>query len=276
MFTRDVLVHTRVPTLPAPNTAQGDAARLAFAEILADITASPTRIWLPKSGETTTSTTVDSNKATVTYSTSLALWATTPSNLGSGKVLTFDGTNNYATMPDAADLSFGNATVDAPFSMGIFCLPADVASRALLCKWKDTATADREYLLWIDAAKKLAGECYDESASARISRIYNTALTLGSARMLLGMTYDGRAANGGINVWKDAVNVADATNDTGTYVAMEAGAQKFQIGAINPTFTLPFQGEAYYAFICAGELHLDQWRRMLLATDNFYGTTLSA
>ncbi len=262
--------------LPIPGTPAGDARRLAFAARIAARIANPTRIWLPLSGETTTSTTVDSNKATVTYSTSLATWATTPSNLGSGKVLTFDGTNDYATMPDAADLSFGNATLDAPFSMGIFCKPADVASKALLAKWKDTATADREYLLWIDAAKKLAGELYDESASARISRIYNTALTLGTARMLLGMSYDGRRANGGINLWKDAVQVADTANDTGSYTAMEAGAQKFQIGVINPTFTLPFQGEGYYAFICAGELHLDTWRGILLDTDDFYGTTLSA
>lgn len=257
--------------LPPPGTPGGDAARLAFAATLGNIIGSGVSLWLPATTDTTASTSVLRDARVFTHDATIAARIGAQ---GSGVSVTFNGTDGEADTPDTADLSFGNASVDAPFSIFAWVNQTATAGiKAIFSKY-DAAGVLREYQLVLDAAEKLRLQLYDESADTYIGRVSASALATGSVLFVAGV-YDGRAATAGIKLYSAAALLSDADESSGSYVAMENTAtvgRIFSSGSGTPVEY--FSGTGYCVGICAGELHLDQLWDMKQAGNAFYGLTI--
>ena len=139
--------------------------------------------------------------------------------------------NLHLYAADAAAYSFGNGTVDTPFSGGLWIRPNITASKALLSKYRTTATAVREWRFGTDSSSKLFVELYDESADTTEIATANTALTVGQW-VFVCFTYDGGETAPVINIYINAVLDNDGSSvESGAYVSMEDTSAEFMIGA---------------------------------------------
>lgn len=197
---------------------------------LVSVTGDTRRIWLPKPTDTTTSVDESRVGATVTHSATIQGRL---SALGLGYAVSLNGTTEYSSIPDAADLSFGNSTAgtDQAFSLLWLGTVNDTANvRELISKWN---AANYEWTLLVTAADKLDFYVYDLSVNKFAHRLSDAVITQGSP-MLFGATYS--AATGGATAGNDmtlyangVVIASTATNDAG-YVAMEPLGANVEIG----------------------------------------------
>ncbi len=271
-----------MPTLVTPYRNYGDsefanavtAARAKFAsDIAAIVGAANLRVlFVPKAGDTTTTTDLSLNARTITQGVSAAGRL---SQAGFGQLETWDGSTNYATINDAADLSFGNGTVDSPFSVSALINVTDTAAiRELITKFSAGQT---EYLFRVEADDTLSFKLEDTSAAAEPIRQSTGAVTQGAVH-LFGATYT--AATGGataandITLYQDGVVKASTATNAGTYVAMENGTQKVTFGGRGGGANNPLSGSLYMMLLCAGALTLAQHLAIKLACNNFYGLSL--
>src|SRR3990167_9855746 len=103
------LVRSRSAYVPTPGTPEGDRVRDQFYHDLLAILGDTRLLWVPETGETTTSTDRSRNARTFTYSKSVATFDTaSPLRQGSGLYVHFDGTDEEADVPDNDDFSFGD------------------------------------------------------------------------------------------------------------------------------------------------------------------------
>lgn len=210
----------------------GNMSRAEFRQRLAVILGDNRLIWMPNPADTTTGKTEEtSGGRVVTYDGSVA---GRHSRLGSGYAQSFDGSSQYATIPDAADLSFGNGTVDQPFSIVALVNTTDTAAgREILTKWNGAAAA-REWDIGITAGDTLLTRIFDEGVGA--SQCTSNATIIQGAWTLFGTAYDGRGgatAGDGLSIYQNgAVLVSTATNNA-SYVAMESLTAEVDIGAVN-------------------------------------------
>lgn len=217
-----IITKARIPSIQTQQQFLGQ---------LLTITGDTRLLWLPENSDTTTSTDKSLNARVLTHSVSLA---TRLSALGQGYAVSFDGSTDYATTPDTANLSFGNATVDQAFSVIALARPTDTAtSRTFAAKYNSSATA-REWEFRLTTADQLVLGLYDESLDVAPNRASSSAVTQG-AWALFGGTYS--AATGGATaandmlVYYNGLAVASTATNAGTYVAMEDTAAPVNIGA---------------------------------------------
>lgn len=183
-------------------------------------------LWMPKITDTTTSLDESKNGRTFTHDATIAARLQA---LGLGYYTTF-GTANDSDTPDAADLSFTGAA--EVWSMLALVNVTDTAAvRTILAK--DDVSAQREYEWQIDAADKLFISIIDQSAAAGCSRLSDTAITQG-AWNLLGTTFDGSASGAtyanAITMYQNGVVKASTATNSGSFVTMDNGTAKFNIG----------------------------------------------
>lgn len=148
-----------------------------------------------------------------------------------GKWLTFNGTSSIITVPDSDKFSFGNGTVDSPFSICAWVNVTDTAAyRMIVGKYNSGTTVGEWYLEITDEEKILFGT-KDVSANA-LCYVLSGAMTVGDNHIVA--TYDGRGGATAGNGMKVYINGADSsatpTNDA-NYVAMENGAINTTIGS---------------------------------------------
>jgi hypothetical protein len=142
---------------------------------------------------------------------------------GKTKVLNFNQTSEYWSIPDADDLSFGNGVSDSPFSI-ISCFnPNDVTNR-VICAKHDTTTGNtkQEYLFYYTSGI-INFNLYDDSVgSGIIGRKYNTTLAsdIGSYVTMIA-TYSGNKNVSGLKIYRNGVRIDDANINVGSYTAME-------------------------------------------------------
>lgn len=186
-------------------------------------------LWTPKGTDTTTSLDETLNGRTLTYDSSIAARLAA---LGLGYYTTFDGSTNYATTPDQANFSFGNGSVDQPFSGFVVANVTDTANARTLIS-KMTSATNGEWLFRITTTDALQLVLTDASVPAQPATASNAAITQGSWQVF-GFTYDGRggatAANG-ITLYANGVAIASTATNVGTYVAMEDGTHAVEIGS---------------------------------------------
>ncbi len=151
---------------------------------------------------------------------------------GNGYSLSFNGTTDYLTAPDATDLSFGNGATDTPFSIIAVAKVTDTAGfRDLFTK---SAAAAQEYALYIDSADQMNLALIDQSVPAGPFRASNAAISQGSWAVF-GATYS--AATGGataandITLYQNGAVIASTATNVGTYVAMENLTSAAEIGS---------------------------------------------
>ena len=182
-----------------------------------------------KSG--TTLTDVSRNARTLTWSEAVQGFDTPPAELGSGYRVAFNGTDEEGDIPDADGLSFGDGAYDSPLSIvALVNQTATAGIKTILSKYDlTTGSTKREWWLYLDASEKLTFELYDESAGAKVGRLYNTALAAGSD-LFVAATYDGTGASTGIRLYSAGSRVDDTDSSNLSYTAMENTASLVRLG----------------------------------------------
>lgn len=173
---------------------------------------------------------------------------------------------------DHNDYSFGNSTVDVPFSCGAWICPTEIATNVIMAKY-DSAGAKREWRLLIDANGKLSIELYDESVDTTEIGISDTALTIGKW-VFVAMSYDGTENDPLCQLYVDAVVANNgATTETGAYVAMENSTAPLTIGCSGVS-ALPvseFHGRIALPFITGKALTATEVLNLYEATRGLIG-----
>jgi len=204
--------------------------QLDLADTSADLASDRVAQW--KCNETAASTHVDDN----TGSHDGVATATTDNFTATGKTnMTpcFNLAGTYAVeVTDHANLSFGNDTVDSPFSISAWVYVTDQSTQAIFSKW-DTA-AKQEYGFYLTADEKLRMTLHDEGASVSVYRTSDAALSTGWRFVV--MTYTGQSTTGAtaanfIKFYVDGVLVDSTATNNANYDAMNDLGAKAVIGA---------------------------------------------
>lgn len=242
-------------------------ARSRFiAQLLGILGSSALRIWLPDGTDTTTSTDKTKNQATLTHNATLAGRLR---RQGNGWAASFDGSTHFSYFPDAADLSFGDGSLDNGFSVVMLVKITNTANtRTLFGKF---TTNQREYRAYVSTTDLVVFETYDQSASAT-ERATSDAAVPQDALALLTFTYDGSEDSDGFIIYVNGVAVAStkASDSGGTYTAMENLTSVLGIGTGTNLASLPFQGEIAAFTISSGALTADQIWQLRNAFDGYF------
>lgn len=176
----------------------------------------------------------------------------------SGKVCSYHfhptGDHHLAGIDDNS-YSFGDGSVDSPFSVGAYILPNAIATNVIIAK-HDSAGSKEEWRLFIDANGKLSLELHDASASATEIAVSDDALVIGQGHVVIA-TYDGGETAPVVKLYVDGALVNDgSTVETGAYVAMENTTAPLTVGCSGVT-ALPvaeFHGRIAMPFLTGKEM----------------------
>lgn len=151
---------------------------------------------------------------------------------------------------DHNNYSFGNGTVDTPFSCGAWIRPNAIATNVVMGKY-DSAGNKEEWRFFIDSNGKLSLELHDASASATEIAVSTSAMTIGQWVFVVA-SYDGGETAPVVNLYVDGTLANDGTTaETNTYTAMENTDAPLTIGCSGVT-ALPvaeFHGRIALPFI---------------------------
>lgn len=145
-----------------------------------------------------------------------------------------DGDHHLAGA-DSADFSFGSGTVDSAFTVSAWVNPYDITTeRAILSKY-DASGTDREWVFGLSSTAQSRLKLFDESNAA--SEIGVSTHTLRQFEMIhLLITYNGDEDDPVVTHYINGQpDVTTDTTESGTYVAMEAGATPLLVGATGTT-----------------------------------------
>jgi hypothetical protein len=135
---------------------------------------------------------------------------------------------------DHANYSFGDGTVDSPFSVGAWIRPNAIASNTIIAKYSATV---REWRFWLDASGKLDLELYDESADTTEIAASTAALALGQWVFVVA-SYDGGETSPVVGLYVNGTLANDGTTvEAGAYIAMENTATPLTVGCSGVTAT---------------------------------------
>ena len=159
-----------------------------------------------------------------------------PPSFNNTKSLLMDGVDEYISLGDSDDLSFGNGTTDSPFSVSAWVKMDDATKFRILLKADNSAT-ENEWGLFTSASDLLFFQLYDSSTSVKISRYYNTALTSYEGQWIhISATYDGSSSVSGIKLYLNGVRVDDTNSITGSYVAMHNTTTAVEVGKYTTSY----------------------------------------
>jgi hypothetical protein len=151
--------------------------------------------------------------------------------------------------PDSADLSFGNASTDSPFSISAWVyLLADPTGtvRPIASKSNNTGSLVEYYLSANIPGKgnEPAFVLYDTNGG---QLLVDGGGTLDAFRWYhICGTYDGSGSESGLNLYRDSINISDNRELFAGYVAMHNTSSTFDIGCTlrsNATFEAYMQGQ---------------------------------
>jgi hypothetical protein len=140
------------------------------------------------------------------------------------------GGTDYVTVPDHADLSFGDGSTDSAFSIAAWIYVTGHTSwQTIVSKYQTSSGA--EWLFRLDSDEKLRFTLHDNSAPAKRGQVTNDALSAGWH--FVAGTYDGDQTNAaeGVSLYVDGVVVSSTAISIGTYTAMESLGANMAIGA---------------------------------------------
>jgi hypothetical protein len=163
--------------------------------------------------------------------------------------------NQHLAGIDHANYTFGNGTVDTPFSVGAWIRPNAIATNVIMGKYGSALGAE-EWRFWIDSNGKLSLELHDASASATEIATATNALTVGQW-VFVAASYDGTETAPVVNLYVDGVLANDGTTtESGEYVAMQDTATPLTIGCSGTTGTpaAEFHGRIALPFIAGKAL----------------------
>ena len=150
------------------------------------------------------------------------------------KSIALDGVDDFVNVADNSNLSFGNGSSDSPFSISTWVKMDDATKFRAIAKY---GASNIEYLFATGGDDKIVFNLYDNSASARIGRKYDTTLTSYEGQWIhLVATYNGNSSTSGLKIYLNGSRVDDTNSTLGTYVAMENTTQPLYIGKLTTTY----------------------------------------
>jgi hypothetical protein len=261
-----------------PGTGRGDQAMFLFRGLLLSITDDVRTFFLPLSSDTASTSDRSRHGKSWVASKDMTTWdAGYPLTQGSGYYVHLDGTDEEFDVADDDIFTFGNGSIDYPFTVLALINPDTVSGvDTIIGKWDET-TADplREWIFQLNAGK-IEALLLDESSNGQIGRTDGSALTAGTW-YLVGVTYNGSRSNGGIRLYVNGVDQTDAVdNESGTYTAMENTATKptigFHIGAsANEEF---FDGKIATMVVIGKELSRDEMHNLVMPLRSHYDISI--
>lgn len=145
----------------------------------------------------------------------------------------FDGTDDYISIDDADDLSFGNGSTDSPFTFSMWAKVDDLTTAHVLIEKQDTSS-NREYIFYIDSDGTIYNNIYSNGVSLnRRGRKTSTGLISPNTWYHIAWTYDGQGgtnASDGIKIYLNGTRVDNANNQKNSYVAMMNTSFPLKIG----------------------------------------------
>lgn len=145
----------------------------------------------------------------------------------------FDGIDDYMSVPDSNDLSFGNASTDSAFSISAWIKNDSIGATQRIVT-KASSTSSIEYMFTINGSNQLGLYLYDGSSGNRIGATTNVALSSGVWYHVVA-TYDGNGANTGINLYVDTNTGTRSLDSAGSYVAMHNTSDPVRVGSLSYT-----------------------------------------
>lgn len=129
--------------------------------------------------------------------------------------------NEYAIVPDHADLSFVSGGVDKPFTLHVW-IYRDGSRCPVFCKTS-------EYWFSVVSAGQVEFRIIDQSTGGFIRAMDTAAFGTGEWKQLVG-TYDGSASQNGIHIYINTVQVCDNHAKSGVYNSMVDTANPLWLG----------------------------------------------
>ena len=156
-----------------------------------------------------------------------------------GKSIDFDGSNDYISIQDNNDYTFGDGSSDSAFSIYAWINMDDATNFTILNK--GVYNTDAEWNFRTNASDKLIVALYDESVSStHESLVSDSAITAYEGSWIhVAATYDGTggtSANSGLTLYLNGSALASSTADAGTYVAMENLGGDVYIGKMSSNY----------------------------------------
>jgi hypothetical protein len=142
----------------------------------------------------------------------------------------FDGIDNYATIADADNLSFGDSSTDSPFSISAW-IKNDVIGATQRIVTKATLSTNIEYMLAITGGNVLGLFLYDDTSGSSINTTISTSLSTGVWYHVCA-TYDGSGVNTGITLYVNGVAGTPTRGLNGFYTAMHNDGGDVHIGTL--------------------------------------------
>jgi hypothetical protein len=231
--------------------------RRTFASNLLALLGDTRLLWLPDAADIGASTDQSLNGRVLAADAAMSL-----TSMGLGYSRAFNGTSQYLTTPDVANLSFGNGTVDSAFSIVAVANVTDAAASRVIVS-KHVASNNAEWQLAVTGADALQLAVFDASASALAFRSSNAAIMQGSWSVI-GATYS--AATGGATAANDmalyqgGLVVASTATNSGSYTAMEDTSAEVAVGASTNHTAAFFSGSLAMVAVCQKNLTAsEQW-----------------
>ncbi len=225
-------------------------------------------LYMPSGGEGTTA--VDGAVSTRVWTHGTVL-GTRISKLGKGFALSFNGTTDYISAPDAADLSFGTGAADTVFSGFVVANVTDTAAARVFFSKSNAANA--EYLFNVSAADLSNIFLQDNSAAVNALRASDAAVTQASWTTQ-GFSYDatgGATAANGITIYQNGTAFASTATNNAAYVAMEDLAAVLEIGSVTAHTASFFAGSIALVLITAANLSAGQHFQLNQLSRRFFG-----
>lgn len=179
--------------------------------------------------------------------------------LGSGVALSFNGTSDYLTTPDAAAFSFGDGSTDSPFSCVAVASVVDTAAGRALISKSDASNIEWNFV--VASTDSLQQFVMDNSTVSTPFRSSDSAISQGSWRVF-GQSYAaGAGANpeNAITLYQDGAVIASTGSTSAGYTAMENLTSLVMIGGQAPSLpTAFFNGLMGCVLLVAGALSTAQ------------------
>ena len=155
---------------------------------------------------------------------------TYPDEPGSGYTLDFDGINDFVSIPDDDDLSFGDGANDQAFTLSTWVRLNSTPFGVSNIISKSVGGANYEYQLTLQSPGVLTANIRDASTSAFVI-VGSNQLVFPGVWTHVAMTYDGSGNSAGITLYINGVDVTGFPNTIGGYVAMENSVGDLFLGS---------------------------------------------
>ena len=141
----------------------------------------------------------------------------------------FDGSDDYISIADAENLSFGDGSSDSPFSITAWIKPDASLGGFRIVSKSDASNA--EYVFSTDGSGNLRVWICDSIFSNAIGQVTSGGLTADTWQHV-AMTYSGSGASLGIKLYINNAAASHTDSSTGSYTAMENHLMDVDIGRL--------------------------------------------